>query len=121
MKMLAHFSKPAALAAGTLVLASVSLAPLSAVAAGVYSIPTGSASVTGQTINVSGTSAGNPQVGANSGQHMAVDWDEDKDGNTATGAGYQEAPAGGLTFTPTFFGGSANNATGFNAVWSGSH
>lgn len=86
-------------------------------AAGLYGV-SGSSSLNGAVLTINGTSTANPQTGANSGQHMAVDWDDDKNASTTV---WQEAPSGNLAFFPVFFGGNNNNAVGFNATWNGSH
>ena len=91
-----------------------------AYASGVYTI-SGSVDLVGTLLNLDGTSGADPQTGANNGQHMAIDWDDDKDGNPETGTGWQVAPDGELTFSPVFFGGNENNAEGFNADWDASH
>lgn len=81
---------------------------------------TGSATVTNQTLDLSGTSGANPQKGADGTQHMAVDWDEDQDGDPDTGTGWEVAPAGGeLSFTPVFAGSNPNRT--FSDDWTASH
>jgi large repetitive protein len=93
--------------------------PQMASAAAAYTV-SGTSSVTGQVLSISGVSAANPQGGANGTQHMAVDWDTDKNASTTVWVEYPTS--GGLSsFSPSYFGGSNNNATGFNATWSGSH
>lgn len=77
----------------------------------VYGIA-GSPSLTGTVLSVSGTSFATNESGADSTQHMAVDWDADQNSSTTV---WEEAPAGGLVFSPTFSGG------GFTATWNASH
>lgn len=116
MKISLSFVHKASAAALTLALIA-SLVWVSGVqAAGTYSI-SGSHSVVGTVLTLNGTSGANPDTGADNTQHMAVDWDEDQDGDPETGIGWEVAPSGGLTFSPTFFGGNGNNSDGFNATW----
>jgi hypothetical protein len=79
----------------------------------------GAPTVTGTQVQVDGTSSANFQTGADDTQHMAVDWDEDQDNNPITGVGWEVAPDGGMTFSPTFSGSA--NQRGFLASWSAVH
>ncbi len=86
----------------------VSLVPTTVSAASSYGpVVITSHTVTGPfAISLTGTATVASQTGANSTQHLAVDW--------GTGAGYDTSFAG-VTFTPTF------NASGFTANWSATH
>lgn len=83
-----------------------------------YSVSVSTNTLTGTTLSITGLSASTNPTGSQSGQHMAVDWDNDR--NIAT-SNWEVAPApGSLTFSPTFVP-STGNPTSFTATWSGSH
>jgi hypothetical protein len=84
-------------------------------AAGNYSI-SGSYTVTGFTVTLSGTASGNPYVGKCSDQHLSIDWDID--GNHTFDQD-QDVPAD--TFNKVCSGGKGedhNNGSFINASWS---
>lgn len=83
----------------------------------VYTIA-GSYSLTGAILTLSGTATSTNMTGTDIGQHMAVDWDMDRNASTTSWIEYSSA--GGLTtFSPIFSGTGGNQ--GFIATWNGSH
>ncbi|MBU6501038.1 MAG: DUF11 domain-containing protein [Patescibacteria group bacterium] len=87
-----------------------------AMAASSYSI-SGSYTITGLTVNLSGTATGNPYTGQSSDQHMGVDWTGACNASSSTQFNFSS-----IVFT----GGSGgpdghNNGTFTNATWSTSH
>ncbi|MEK7613719.1 MAG: peptidoglycan-binding protein [Patescibacteria group bacterium] len=76
-------------------------------------------SIIGQTLNISGTAKGDPQKGADGTQHMAVDWDEDQDGDPTTGL--SQWGIDGLTFTPVFSDCYDHSTCFLDSHWTASH
>lgn len=84
-----------------------------------YSISGSVSSIVGTLVNLAGLSGANPQTGADGTQHMAIDWDEDQDGDPETGTGWEVEALGGLVFTPTFTGSNPNR--NFTDSWTASN
>ncbi len=90
------------------------VAPMAHAAAGNYSI-SGSSSVSGTVVNLSGTATANPYTGKSSDQNIAVDWTGACDTSSKTVISFDSI---------TFVGGNGNDQNGgsfTNATWSTSH